>query len=461
MISALAGTAPSDPVMSVDKQTVSDIMRRIKIRHAQCAGDYDKIYTYFEGGSIRDICKRLWTFCRSEFEYVEESVKEQFLSCPYTILTGGKVDCKNYSLFCAGVLDAMKRAGKKLTWCFRFACYEFDLFDMDPGHVFVVVNEATDNIWVDPVLGDFDYHLFYWSKKDKKVDTVAKGVAGLARVGSAENNLMNSIKQYSDGVDNAMSVAVGSQTLNSICLGVMAGVGAVFPVVGAIFALVKVGSAVVNNAWGPGSKAGMLMNDATNPFTAPYTLIATLFNGRTYNTDQYWAAQYYQYYVQGKSNVTTEQKVADGDVTPALKWFIDRLGVFISGREHLIALTKSPQDYMNYFKVNPDTTTDIDRVTRASNVAKQYFDFNGAAGSWAGTIGVYDETLVAIAQQMQESIEKAAAQKNYDQSIYSPSSASPGTPGTYNPYAPGAAAGDNTTLYLIGGGLLLAAAFVK
>lgn len=423
MISALAGTQPI-PVQTVDKQSVQDIMRRMKVRHAVTSADYDKIYQYFLGGSIRTVCNRLWEFCRSEMKYVEESVKIQNLSCPYTILTGGRVDCKNYALFCGGVLDAMKRAGKSLDWCYRFACYEFDLFNMDPGHVFVVVNQNTDNIWLDPVLGEFDYHLFYWKKSDQRVSTEGKAVAGIAKIGSAESDLLASVKEYADGINGAIITANKNGALNQIALGVLNSASAAVPGLSQVMSLIHSGQVLLNNTFGPGSIEARLFSDlGGNIFTILPNVINDIFNGRTYNTDQYWAAVYYQNKVLGRGNITNINQVSDADVIPALKWFIDRLGVFISGREHIIALTQSPQAYVSYYKVNADTTTDMSRVTAAYNVARNW-DLNGAPGSWANTIGVYDPLLVALAKASGLSVEQVAAANNY-KNVYS-SAANPG-----------------------------------
>jgi hypothetical protein len=188
MILSLAGTQPA-PRMVVDDQHVGDIMQRLVRRHKVTEGDYDKIYKQFLGGSITDICKRLWLFCRKQLNYVIEDEKIQYLSCPYTILTNGDVDCKNYSLFCGGVLDAMKRAGMKLTWCYRFSSYDF--WNIEPGHVFIVVNENTDNIFLDPVLDTFNAHHWYWHKMDRKIKH-NQAIGRMRTMGATANSYIHS-----------------------------------------------------------------------------------------------------------------------------------------------------------------------------------------------------------------------------------------------------------------------------
>ncbi len=138
-------------------------------KHAKTTGDYDRIYTFFLGGDIYDICYRIWEFCKENIEYDEETKDAQYISSPITILKNGYCDCKGYALFCAGILDAMKRQGENIEWEFRYVSYK--MLKTDPGHVFVVVNPKEEDIWIDPVLNYFDYHLTYWHATNKKVTT--------------------------------------------------------------------------------------------------------------------------------------------------------------------------------------------------------------------------------------------------------------------------------------------------
>lgn len=402
LIAKLAGTQPVSR-MIVEDQQVKDIISLMMAKHARTRGDYDKIYQYFEGGDIYDICERLWKFCKKNFRYVIEDEDAQYVSAPITMLTNGNVDCKNYALFIAGVLDAMKRHGQHIVWQFRFASYRLL---QDPGHVFVVVNPNTDNIWVDPVLDEFNYHLFYWSAINKKV-RAAKAVGFIpGRVGSAESDLLAALKEYSDGITNAVATAKQSNQLNTLSLLVLKSASTSIPGVSQALSLVNAGQALVSNVFGAGSLAARLANDITsggNIVSNLVNVVNDVFNGRTYQTDNYWGAVYYQFYVLGR-NTTNETQVADGDVAAGLKWFIDRLGIFISGREHIIAIAQSPQAYTSYAKVNSDTTTDPVRVQAAYLVASKYFvgppgNFDQSLrGAWANTQGVFDADIVAIAK---------------------------------------------------------------
>lgn len=165
IIKKLAGTKPPEKLI-VDDQEVNDIIRQMMIKTDACADDYDKIYKDFLGGDIWEICERLFDFCIDNLALNTETIDKQYVSAPYTILARGSSDCKGYALFCGGVLDAMKRHGMQLDWCYRFASYNF--FNSEPYHVFTVVNPKQEDIWIDPVLGEFNYHYGYWYKRDKR-----------------------------------------------------------------------------------------------------------------------------------------------------------------------------------------------------------------------------------------------------------------------------------------------------
>lgn len=175
ILQKLKGTAPV-PRMITKNQSVDDIIRQMETKTADCAGDYDLIYKYFEGGSLHDVCQRLFEWALDNIDVKTETEEKQYVSCPYTILTRGTSDCKGYALFIGGILDAMKRHGRSLDWNYRFTSY--NLLDPERHHVFVVVNKRTDDIWIDPVLGEYNYHLGYWYKTDKKPKAAAIGFVG-------------------------------------------------------------------------------------------------------------------------------------------------------------------------------------------------------------------------------------------------------------------------------------------
>ena len=395
----------------VDEQTADDIIKEVCKAHKEHAGDYDRIAYHFAGGSVYDICERLWVFCKTQLIYKVESVKVQNVGCPYWILTHEVVDCKNYASFIAGVLDSLKRQGLRIVWEFRFISDRpFSLLDRRADHVFVVCDPATDDIWVDPVLGEFNEHIYYFFRASRRIRTGGQlsgrvgamaGIGGASIGSTAENSLLANVASYAQGLSGAITQTQSTSLFNiiteSIILGVATAVLGPLAVLGV--AALKAGAQALDKEFGVGSTAAMLLTDISNLNIT--SLVNTIFNGRTYNTDQYWAGVYYQNYVLG-NNITDETFVSDQDVLPALKWFIDRTGVFISGREHIIALTQSATAYMNYHSVNPDTTTDSTLVAAAVVVAKRYFMNPGTYSaatlkSWANTVGVYDPALINLA----------------------------------------------------------------
>lgn len=139
-------------VTIVEDQTVKDIVNEVLEAHELNASHYDLIALYFDGDTVEDICSNIFTFCKKELHYKEESEKDQTTMVPAGILIHGAehrgIDCKHYSSFTGGVLDALNRTGKKIKWCYRFASYR--LLNKAPHHVFVVVNPGANEIWIDP-----------------------------------------------------------------------------------------------------------------------------------------------------------------------------------------------------------------------------------------------------------------------------------------------------------------------
>jgi len=162
-------------------QEVSDIITGILSTHNRYKSEYDKICLFFAGGTVNDICNRIWKFLKDNVKYVVESDERQYLKSPSAILATGKTtgsDCKNYSLFTGGVLDALNRKGYKIPFCYRFSSYR--PFERTPQHVFVVVNPATNNeIWVDAVLPKYNWHKQYYYFIDKKPTMALLALSGI------------------------------------------------------------------------------------------------------------------------------------------------------------------------------------------------------------------------------------------------------------------------------------------
>jgi hypothetical protein len=167
-------------------QSVGDIISGILNTHNYWKNDYDKICLNFNEKTPYLIGKKIFDFLKGHTHYVIESDNQQTLRSPAAILKLGSdkkigLDCKSYSLFIGGVLDALNRKGKKINWCYRFASYKFT--DKLPHHVFVVINPGSSKeIWIDPVLPLFNEKKQYFYKIDRKPKNMALvQVSGIGR----------------------------------------------------------------------------------------------------------------------------------------------------------------------------------------------------------------------------------------------------------------------------------------
>lgn len=157
--------------MIIADQSVHDIMREIIKTHDLYKKDYDKIYHFFVRSTPEATCKAIFYFLKKNVRYVIESSENQKLKSPGGIVYTGKTtgsDCKNYSLFINGIIDAINRSGKMMIpFCYRFASYK--VLDKNPQHVFSVAYPGSkEEIWIDPVLPGYDQRKMYEYKIDKK-----------------------------------------------------------------------------------------------------------------------------------------------------------------------------------------------------------------------------------------------------------------------------------------------------
>lgn len=172
----------------VKNQGVTDVIEGMLAAHRAYRGQYDRIGEKFAGGTPAQIGGKLWRFLKNNTHYIVEPDSEQTLRSPSAIIAlGGDptvgIDCKNYSLFIGGVLDALNRRGYNIPWCYRYASYRF--WDPLPHHVFVVMYPGTNKeIWIDPVLSGYDFKKPYFYKKDKNMALV--GISGIGRASRKE-----------------------------------------------------------------------------------------------------------------------------------------------------------------------------------------------------------------------------------------------------------------------------------
>jgi len=148
-------------------QDVKDIIREILAAHQEFKSYYDELALYFDGSTTQQICDNIYNFLKRNVSYVEESDSDQTTAVPAGILTRGFGDCKHYASLAGGILDALNRHGRNIDWSYRFASYSIG--QRNPHHVFVVVRDGNDEIWIDPTPGSEDkYPVWQLDKKVKK-----------------------------------------------------------------------------------------------------------------------------------------------------------------------------------------------------------------------------------------------------------------------------------------------------
>ena len=164
--------------MIVKDQQVPDIITAMLNAHKIYANEYDKICMDFWTGNDITTAKKIFGFLKKNIKYVVDSEKNQQIMSPSSIISIGKNDCKNYSLFIMGTLDALRRKGLlKNDICYRFASYK--LFDSMPHHVFAVMKTSDgDEIFIDPVLPNFNERKTYYYHIDKKPNMPLYSISG-------------------------------------------------------------------------------------------------------------------------------------------------------------------------------------------------------------------------------------------------------------------------------------------
>jgi hypothetical protein len=157
----------------VQEQTTNDIIQGIENTHKKYCSEYDKIYKYFVGSSVAQTAENVFDFLKKNIPYKPESGNNQCLHSPTAILCLNKnFDCKSYSLFTNGILDAYRRNNNKnFDLYYRYAGYT----NKNLEHVFSVVksNSGKKIIWVDAVLPIFDERKQPTNILDKKVTNMA------------------------------------------------------------------------------------------------------------------------------------------------------------------------------------------------------------------------------------------------------------------------------------------------
>lgn len=184
----------------VNDQSVPDIIEYVKRVHKKFAGDYDNIAQYFVDDTPEKTCRNIFDFLRQSAFYFVEGDDLQTLRSPSSIVATGRtrgIDCKNYALFTAGVLDAINRSGLQyIPYCYRFA--SDSLFDPTPNHVFVVAFPGTDQeMWIDPIpqVAYFNERLLYYYHTDKNFKSMLQVLSGRSN---------RTVGDWGDTVENAV-----------------------------------------------------------------------------------------------------------------------------------------------------------------------------------------------------------------------------------------------------------------
>ena len=166
-------------------QDTKDIISGILHIHDKYRSEYDKIYKFFDGGSIDQTAYNVWEYLKDNFKYRIEPEDMQILRSPSAIIGSDSfgIDCKCYSLFSAGIMDAYRRnTGVNFDLAYRFASY--DPFDTTPQHVFAVIKDNGNEYWIDPVLDEYDQKKQPYYFKDKNIQNMA--LVALSGVGDPQ-----------------------------------------------------------------------------------------------------------------------------------------------------------------------------------------------------------------------------------------------------------------------------------
>jgi hypothetical protein len=174
-----------DKVLIVQHQGTRDIINEIVRTHEMYVQDYNLVYGVFDRADVMATSRAIWEFLKYNLKYKAESADDQSVKSPSAIIADGHyVDCKHYSLFIGGCLDAMKmNEGDDYDWAYRFVS---DSPSKQICHVFVVVFDGDREIWVDPVLGSFNQRKSWTAVKDKYMPPVA--VNGLSRITGTDSS---------------------------------------------------------------------------------------------------------------------------------------------------------------------------------------------------------------------------------------------------------------------------------
>ena len=209
-----------DTRVIVYDQSTNDIIKGILHTHNKYVSEYDKIFPYFISQNLYNTCRKVFAFLKKNVPYYIESEHKQYLKSPAGILET-ESDCKSYALFSCGVMSALQRnLNEDFTVCYRFASYQ--LFNKNYQHVFCVIKTNDGHeIWIDPVLQNFDEKKEPYYFEDREIKNKVGAVGSLIAMSGVDQSTLQlegaaslTADAILPGSGQILSVAAG--LLNSI-----------------------------------------------------------------------------------------------------------------------------------------------------------------------------------------------------------------------------------------------------
>lgn len=330
--------------MIIEKHhSANQIVAEVLDAHNYFASDYDLILKNLSFSRDVPIEDQLFDFCKKNLKYVEEKGAYQSTRSPAGIIELGSrgvgVDCKHYAGYIAGCLDAWNRKHKSdsFDWCYRFASYDNN---PQPGHVFVVVKDDDDEIWIDPVLMWLDQRYpFPRFHSDKKPSKMLSRLSG--------------IDKKKIGCNCGGNCGVGATVIQATSA---SGTTGQTKLLTAASAIEVVGTAL--DATVVGSIAGVIVN-AVGAVVAAY---AKFFGNKWHdNNEVRWLIQMYEYYVLGNEAVTSDNDVDESLLQDAYNWYFAVLGVPVYDRNTIAILAGNLAANM---KLDPGNFSPAERAAR-------------------------------------------------------------------------------------------------
>lgn len=224
ILSILPATLGKDYLV-VSDQSTTDIIREVVKSHKYFHNDYLLISDLFDSSNDFECLEGIFDFLKENVRYKIETDDEQTTKSPARLLIAGYGDCKHYAGFVGGVVDCLG-----FNWCYRFASY--NLLNSNPSHVFVVVFLNGKEIWIDPVLNNFNSKFpIPISKKDINLGNMAlKRLSGIgaSAFDTAYQNDYGSLPDYSTRINVTEGDSFWTKLLNtagSILGGLLGGGG--------------------------------------------------------------------------------------------------------------------------------------------------------------------------------------------------------------------------------------------